>query len=110
MSGRFGSRLAIALSGAAAVTLMAAPSASADGADAAIADLEDQGYTVQINWINGYDTKPLPQCTVVNVNDPDRSGGPPQPGATVYVDVRCPNHDYDDDDGRGEFGVGIGIG
>jgi hypothetical protein len=32
---------------------------------------------------------------VTNVDNPDSS--PPAPGAftTVYVDVSCPNHDYD---------------
>jgi hypothetical protein len=103
----FASRLALATLGAAAVALAAAPVAAAAGADATIADLEAQGYDVQINWVNGFDTKPLSTCTVTNVNNPDRSGAPPQPGATVYVDVRCPNHN--DDDG-GSFGFGVGIG
>ena len=70
-----------------------------------IADLQNKGYLVQINWTNGFNTKPLDQCTVTNVNNP--SSDPPKPGDTVYVDVRCPNHDYDD---GGSFGVGIGIG
>jgi hypothetical protein len=104
----FASRLVLATFGAAAVALAAAPVAAAAGADATIADLQSQGYIVQINWINGYNTKPLSTCTVTNVNNPDRSGAAPQPGATVYVDVRCPNHE-DDDDG-GDFGIGIGIG
>jgi hypothetical protein len=91
-----------------AAALTAAPTARAEGADAVIADLEDQGYLVQINWVNGYDTKPLSSCTVVAVNNPDHSGAPPATGDTVYVDVRCPNHN--DDDPGGEFGIGIGFG
>ena len=89
-----------------ATAVLGAPSARADGADATIADLQAQGYLVQINWLTGYDTKPLADCTVVNVNDPNHSGEPMKAGDTVYVDVRCPNHS----DGAGYFGVGIGIG
>jgi hypothetical protein len=98
-------RLATAalLMGAAVSALTGAPMAAASGADATIADLQAQGYLVQINWINGA-TKSLPQCTVTGVNNP--SSSPPKPGDTVYVDVRCPNHDYDD----GDVGIGIGIG
>ena len=90
----------------AASAIIGAPSASASGADAAIADLQAQGYIVQINWINGFNTKSLSQCTVTNVNNPDRSGAPPKVGDTLYVDVRCPNHDYDD---GGSIGIGIGF-
>jgi hypothetical protein len=36
----------------------------------------------------------------------DASSSPPKPGDTVYVDVRCPNHEDDD----GHVGIGIGIG
>jgi hypothetical protein len=95
---------------AAAVALTAAagagaPAARAAGADAAIADLEAQGYIVHINWLNGYNTKPLAYCTVVEVNNPDRSGDPPATGDDVYVDVRCPNHI--DGDADGEFGIGV---
>ncbi|MBJ7382968.1 MAG: hypothetical protein JHC55_00580 [Mycolicibacterium sp.] len=88
--------------------VLCAPTASAGGADATIADLQAQGYLVQINWINGYDTKPLSQCTVTGINDPDHSGAPMQVGDTVYVDVRCPNHW--DDGGGFTGGIGIGLG
>lgn len=98
-------RLVVTLAAPFAVAIVVAPTASAAGADVAIADLQNQGYIVQINWINGFNTKPLAECTVTNVNDP--SSAPVKPGDTVYVDVRCPNHDYDD---GGSFGVGIGIG
>ena len=97
-----------AVATAAALTVAAAagaPTARAAGADAVIADLEAQGYIVHINWLNGYDTKPLAYCTVVGVNNPNRSGGPPATGDSVYVDVRCPNH-IDGDTG-GEFGIGV---
>lgn len=99
-------RALLLLAGAVAA-LVAAPVANAAGADRAISDLQAQGYLVQINWVNGFDTKPLSQCTVTKVDNPDRSGAPPQPGATLYVDVTCPNHDYAD---GGSFGFGIGVG
>jgi hypothetical protein len=85
-----------------------APAAAAAGADAVIADLEAQGYLVQINWVSGFDTKPLSSCTVVAVNNPDRSGAPPKSGDTIYVDVQCPNHI--DGDSVGEFGGGLFLG
>ena len=60
-----------------------------------IDSLQAEGYNVVINWLNGFNTKSLDVCTVTNINNPDSS--PPPPGAftTVYVDVICPNHDYD---------------
>lgn len=85
-----------------------APAAGAAGADAVIADLQAQGYLVQINWVSGFDTKPLSSCTVVAVNNPDRSGAPQKSGDTIYVDVQCPNHI--DGDGAGEFGTGVLLG
>jgi hypothetical protein len=81
--------------GGAAMSIAAAPIAAASGADSVIADLQAQGDDVQINWVNGFDTEPLSICTVTNVNNPDHSGGASKAGATVYVDVSCPNHDYD---------------
>ena len=94
---------ALVVAGAAVSALTGAPMAGASGADATIADLQSQGYIVQINWVNGA-SKSLPQCTVTEVNNP--SSSPPKPGDTVYVDVRCPNHEDD----AGEVGIGISIG
>ena len=94
---------AAALAGATVAALTGAPMAAANGADATIADLQSEGYIVQINWVNGA-SKSLPQCTVTEINNP--SSSPPKPGDTVYVDVRCPNHEDDD----GEVGIGISIG
>jgi hypothetical protein len=93
----------LVVAGAAVLALTGAPMAAASGADATIADLQAQGYLVQINWVNGA-TKSLSQCTVTGVNNP--SSSPPKPGDTVYVDVRCPNHEDD----NGDVGIGIGIG
>jgi hypothetical protein len=71
----------------------AAPLAHASGADAVVGDLEDEGYIVRIQWINGQ-TQNLSDCSVVRVNNPDSSNAGPIPGATVYVDVTCPNNLY----------------
>lgn len=71
----------------AAAAISAAPIAAADpvwpyaGAESAadtIRDLEDQGYTVAINWVNGYSTHPLSECSVSAINNPDRSPEPSQ--------------------------------
>lgn len=86
-----------------------APPAGASGADTVITQLEADGYIVNINWVNGYNTTPLSSCTVVQVNNPDRSGGPMEIGDAVYVDVRCPNS-IEDEGGTGDFGIGIFIG
>lgn len=75
------------------VPLVLAPVASA-GADEVISDLESQGYTVQINWTNGFDTKPLSECWVTGINNPGNQTPGPTTFVTVYVDVACPNHDY----------------
>jgi hypothetical protein len=91
------------MAGAAVSMLICAPTAAASGADATIADLEAEGYLVNVNYVNGA-SKALSQCTVTNVNNPSSS---PKPGDTLYVDVTCPNHD---DDGDGNFSFGIGIG
>jgi hypothetical protein len=77
-----------------------APAAGADSlpavgggepASQVIDDLQSQGYNVQINWLNGFDAKPLSQCVVSGINDPNSSAPSPQTFTTVYVDVSCPN-------------------
>lgn len=82
-------------------SIAAAPLAVADpevdtvggSASDVIDDLKAQGYNVEINWTNGFDTKPLSECWVTGINNP----GDETPGkttfVTVYVDVICPNHD-----------------
>jgi hypothetical protein len=78
----------------AAVAGAAAPLAHARGADAVIADLQFEGYIVHVNWVSGFNTQQLSDCTVVRVNNPDSSTDDPTPGGTVYVDVTCPNNLY----------------
>ncbi len=82
------------VAGGAIAAIAAAPVAAADGADATIADLQSQGYTVQINWVNGFDTEPLAVCTVTGIDNPD-SSSQPKAATTLYVDVACPNHNED---------------
>jgi hypothetical protein len=64
-------------------------------AQAVIDELEANGYNVVINWLTGYDTKSLSVCWVSNINNPGEWNPPPGVFTTVYVDVSCPNHDYD---------------
>jgi len=98
--------------GAVAASIVAAPVASAEpvwpvaGAQSArdtIDELEDQGYNVQINWVSGVSSVPLERCSVSAIHNPDRSPGSENTFTTVYVDVSCPNEDWD------WGGVGIGI-
>lgn len=65
----------------------------AENAQTTIDRLEEEGYDVRINWVNSVTSTPLYLCRSIGVNNPNRSGEPPQ-GITVYVDVTCP--DYDD--------------
>jgi hypothetical protein len=87
------SYVAVLLGGVgAAASIATAPLAAADGADQTIADLQAQGYLVQINWTTGYATEPLSICTVTGINNPNHSGAKSSSAETVYVDVACPNH------------------
>jgi hypothetical protein len=81
------------------------PYAGAESAADTIRDLEDQGYTVAINWVAGDHTVALSRCSVVAIHNPDRSpDAVPMTSTTVYVDVSCPSdHNWD-------WGVGVGIG
>ena len=83
--------LAVAVAFAsAALAGVAAPVAHANGADAVIRDLQDEGYTVMLNWLNGLKPQLLPRCSVVRVNNP--SSDEPKPGDVVWADVACPNN------------------
>jgi hypothetical protein len=84
------------------VSPVAGDSSAAD----TIRDLEDQGYSVAINWVSGYSTEPLSTCRVLGIHNPDRSpDAVPMKSTTVYVDVSCPNND----DLGGSFGFGVGF-
>jgi hypothetical protein len=64
-------------------------------AESVINGLKADGYNVVINWLTGYNTKSLSVCWVSNINNPGQWDPPPGTFTTVYVDVSCPNHDYD---------------
>jgi hypothetical protein len=88
----------VAVSGVALFVVV--PRAAADpvlstsgSADSVIDALKDQGYNVEINWLNGFDPKPLSECRVTEINDPGNQPPSKATLATVYVDVMCPNHD-----------------
>ncbi|WP_418003148.1 hypothetical protein ACNO8X_24775 [Mycobacterium sp. PDNC021] len=72
------------------LTGITAPAAHANGADAVIRDLEAEGYTVRLNWLNGNKPTLLQRCTVVRVNNP--SSDEPAEGDVVWADVACPNN------------------
>ncbi len=83
--------LAVAVAFAsAALAGVAAPAAHANGADVVIRDLEAEGYTVRLNWLNGNKPTLLPRCTVVRVNNP--SSNEPAEGDVVWADISCPNN------------------
>jgi hypothetical protein len=89
------------LAAGAAASVAGAPIAVADGmplpvagnesASATIQDLEAHGYDVAINWVRGYSTVSLSQCSVDAIHNPDRPPGSQRTPATVFVDVSCPN-------------------
>jgi hypothetical protein len=82
-----------------AVALMCSAPAAADpgyysgSAESVVNELKAEGYNVVINWLTGYDTKSLSVCWVSDINNPGQWD--PTVFTTVYVDVSCPNHDYD---------------
>ncbi len=85
------------------------PVAGSESAADTISDLEDQGYSVAINWIAGDRTVPLSRCSVTAIHNPDRSAdGVPISSTTVYVDVSCPS-DHHDWGWNGGFGIGFGL-
>lgn len=85
---------------------VADPLPSGQSAQTVVDDLQAQGFNVQINWLTGYDTKPLSRCKVARINNPGNIAPSENSFTTVYVDVTCPNGD----DGGFEFGVGVGLG
>jgi hypothetical protein len=86
--------LIYAAAGVAAIALV--PSAAADpdihteSATAVIADLQKQGYTVEINGVPSGDTSLLTNCTVTEIHNPGNATPDPAVTTTVYVDVACP--------------------
>ncbi len=59
------------------------PDIDSESAAAVIDELQEQGYTVEINGVPSGDTALLTSCTVTAIHDSDTA-------ATVFVDVACP--------------------
>ena len=59
------------------------PVGGAEPADATISDLEAEGYTVQINWVD-------------DIHNPNGTR-PPNPDTLfiVWVDIGCPSNNFD---------------
>ncbi|AFM19570.1 hypothetical protein Mycch_4877 [Mycolicibacterium chubuense NBB4] len=98
--------LAVAATVALSPPCIAEPAPPAGSAASVIDELKSQGYDVQINWVSGVSNRPLEECRVLAVHNPDLNGPPPETFTTVYVDVSCPNRDDD----SFSFGGGIGLG
>jgi hypothetical protein len=85
---------AILAATAGAPPVVADPDIVGGSASDVIDDLKSQGYNVEINWTTGFNTKPLSECWVTNINNPGDETPSKTTFVTVYVDVTCPNHDY----------------
>ncbi|GAC1408309.1 MAG: hypothetical protein NVS4B6_23790 [Mycobacterium sp.] len=94
-------RLAVLAGAGVVASLAAAALADADpevdtvggSASDVVDDLRAQGYNVEINWTNGFNTKPLSECWVTGTNNPGDETPSKTTFVTVYIDVMCPNHD-----------------
>ncbi len=92
-------RLATCLVAGAALAIAAAPVAAGDpafptagneSASATIGDLQAQGFSVTVNYLQGHPNVPLTECRVNGINNPSSPSASPST-VTVYVDVLCPN-------------------
>ena len=96
-------RTTIVTGSAVAAALLGAPGAAADPsewpqpgsqpADAILMQLEQLGYAVGINWIDGGQGEPLSQCRVTAYHAPGSASETDPASMTVYVDVICPHDD-----------------
>lgn len=81
---------------AGAATIVFAPAAAADpdidteSASAVIEELQEQGYTVEINGVPSGDTSLLTNCTVTEIHNPGNTSPSPPETTTVFVDIACP--------------------
>lgn len=76
--------------------MILAPCAAADpdidteSATAVIDELQQQGYTVEINGVPSGDTTLLTNCKVTAIDDPDYPSPDPTSTTVISVDVACP--------------------
>ena len=78
-----------------ASTASAAP-VSHNSATEAIGQLQDLGYTVQVNVVNGPESSLLSECSVDSISgragtDPAGQSLTPAEAGTVHVNVNCPS-------------------
>jgi hypothetical protein len=66
------------------------PTAGTESASATIGDLQAQGFSVTVNYLQGHPNVPLTECRVNGINNPSSPSASPST-VTVYVDVLCPN-------------------
>lgn len=77
-----GAATSLAFAPVAAADPPALPEPGSEDAAATISDLRDQGYRVQLNWVNGSPNASLDQCSVDDINTVE--------GNVAYVSVDCP--------------------
>lgn len=79
-----------------ATAILLVPSAGADpdidteSASAVIEELQEQGYTVEINGVPSGDTTLLTNCTVTAIHNAGETAPGPTGTTNIYVDVACP--------------------
>lgn len=62
------------------------PEPGSESAGQTVQDLQNQGYQVQLNWVNGSPNAPLSQCSVTDIDTAGSAGSQP----LAYVSVDCP--------------------
>jgi hypothetical protein len=73
-----------------APTVSANPDIDGESATTVIKQLQEQGYTVDVNGNPAGDTSLLSTCTVTSIHTPGDPTSDPTTTATIYVDVACP--------------------
>jgi hypothetical protein len=71
------------------------PVAGAESASDTIEDLQAEGFSVSINWLNGSPSVPLSECWVTGIHNTDGATAKPHALSIVYVDIECPNNEND---------------
>lgn len=87
--------LLVGVGGVAAVALASSATADPDirteSAAAVIGQLQQEGYTVQVNGVSSPDITLLSTCKVTQIHKPvNPTPDTTSPNKTVYVDVACP--------------------
>lgn len=75
---------------AVAAPVTADPDVDSESAAAVIDELQEQGYSVEVNGAPAGDTSLLTTCTVTSIHNPGDPTPDPTTTTTVSVDVACP--------------------